>query len=131
MRRIYYSGGSVTVSDPMSSAVLRYARALSHARTADLVAVPSVSIGNRVGFAHFLLGPASQLLSVPAEDTGVALDDAHAVEVLESRAERLTMQLPQGVGNSNDAADNASASASGNTRDLGNPDGYTQTDWDV
>lgn len=94
MRKIYYSGGSVVVSDQVCKAILRYARALAQAHTADLVVFPAFTNENRRGMAHILVGPSSQLLSVPWDDVGVNLDDAGMVEILEARTVKLDPGRP-------------------------------------
>jgi len=95
MRRLYYAGGAITISDQLCKATLRYARALSHADTADLIALPALTSENRVGIAHVLIGPASQLISVPVEEIDLDLDDARVVEILESRTKNLDPNRPE------------------------------------
>jgi len=95
MRKLFYAGGAVMVSDQVCKAIFRYARALSKAKTADLVIFPVLTAENRRGMAHILIGPSSQLLSVPAEDPGVELDDARMVEILESRTKNLDPTRPE------------------------------------
>ena len=95
MRKLFYAGGSVIVSDQMCKAVLRYARALAHADTADLIAIPSLTNDNKLGIAHMLIGPASQLLSAPAEDLPVDLEDSRAVEILEARTKNAHPDRPE------------------------------------
>jgi hypothetical protein len=95
MRKLHYAGGAITVSDQVCKAVLRYARALSKANAADLIILPALSEDNRQGMAHLLIGPSSQILSVPAEDIPITLDDARMVEILESRTRTLDPERPE------------------------------------
>jgi hypothetical protein len=95
MRNMFYAGGSIVVSDNVSAALLRYARALAKAGAADLVAVPSLTPEHRVGLSHILIGPASQLFSAPTGDIDVDLEDARLVEILESRTRNLDPDRPE------------------------------------
>lgn len=95
MRKIYYSGGSVVVSDQVCKAILRYSRALARAGTADIVVFPAFTIEHPRGIAHILVGPSSQLLSVPWNDVGVDLNDAGMVEILEGRTHKLDPSTPK------------------------------------
>jgi len=95
VRKIHYGGGAIIVSDEIGKAVLRYARALAHAKTADLIVVPGLTEDNQVGVAHLLIGPASQLLSVPAADLDIDLADARVVEILEARTKNADPDRPE------------------------------------
>ena len=95
MRKLHYAGGSVTISDQVCKAILRYARALAKAETADLVVFPGLTGDNRLGAAHILIGPSSQLLSVPVEDLDLDLADSRMVEILESRTKSLDPDRPE------------------------------------
>jgi hypothetical protein len=94
MRRLYYAGGTVLVGDRTCKAVLRYARALAEAQQSDLVTFPIASEGGGVEHAHFLIGPASQLFSVPVENSSDAPFDAEVVEHLERRTRDLHPAAP-------------------------------------
>lgn len=95
MRKLYYSGGHVIISDQVCKALLRYARALAKAGAADLVIFPCFTDDNRKGVAHILMGPSSQMLSVPTEEVDVDLADARMVELLESRTKNLDPNRPE------------------------------------
>lgn len=88
MQRVFYSGGSFLTSDHIAEAVLDYAMALAKAPLADVVHVPIVDEQtSRQTVATILIGPASQLLSVPAEIDGLTDPiDTETVEELERRA---------------------------------------------
>ncbi len=94
MRKLYYAGGSIIVSDQVSKAVLRYARALAHAQSSDLVILPSFTEHFGKGVTHILLGPSSQMLSVPTAEFEIDLADARMVEILESRTKGLHPDRP-------------------------------------
>ncbi len=95
MRKLYYAGGSVIISDQVCKAILRYARALAKAETADLVILPAFTEDNRQGIAHILIGPSSQIMSVPTEEIDIDLGDARMVEILESRTQKLDPDRPE------------------------------------
>ena len=82
------------ISDQVCKALLRYARALGKAKEADLVVFPALTEDYRRGIAHVLIGPSSQLLSVPTDDIGVELDDSRMVEILEARTAKLDPNRP-------------------------------------
>lgn len=94
MRELFYAGGSAIISDQTCKAVLRYARALARANTADIVVFPALTDKHRKGYAHFLIGPSSQLMSSPTDDVGLDLDDPAVVEILESRTLKLDPTRP-------------------------------------
>ena len=94
MRRLYYAGGTVLVGDRTCKAVLRYARALAEAQQSDLVTFPIATEGGGVEQAHFLIGPASQLFSVPVDNSADAPLDREVIEHLERRTRDLHPAAP-------------------------------------
>lgn len=95
MRKLYYAGGSVIISDQVYKAILRYGRALARSGSSDLVVLPSFTENFGKGVAHILLEPASQMLSVPTAEFDIDLADAHMVEILESRTAKLDPDRPE------------------------------------
>lgn len=95
MRKLFYAGGSIIISDQVCKAVLRYGRALAKADKADLIIMRAMTPDNRVGIAHLLIGPASQIMSVPTEELPLDLDDPAMVEILEGRTRRLDPDTPE------------------------------------
>lgn len=94
MRKLYYAGGSIIISDQVCKAILRYGRALARAESADLIILPAFTEDFGKGVAHILLGPSSQFLSVPTADFDVDLADSRMVEILESRTRELDPDRP-------------------------------------
>ncbi len=88
MQRMYYSGGSFLTSDHIAEAVMEYAGALAKGPLADVVHIPVVDErSSRQSVASLLLGPASQLMSVPVDIPGLTDPiDTETVEELERRA---------------------------------------------
>jgi hypothetical protein len=95
MRRLQYSSGYVLTSDRTCKAVLRYARALAEARKSDVVTIPAISETGSYGFAHLLIGPASEIFSTPVEHAGVEPDDAEVITELEQRTMLLQPSRPE------------------------------------
>lgn len=82
------------MADSTCKAVLRYARALADAAKADVVMLPVVTEGGSLGYAHLLIGPASQMFSIPVENSQDEPTDAEAVAELETRTLRLQPSRP-------------------------------------
>ena len=95
MRRIYYAGGHVLTGDRTCKALLRYARALAISNLADLVEVPVITEGGSNAYAHFLIGPASQIFSTPVPDSADEPFDADVIEHLEAATRRLQPTRPE------------------------------------
>ncbi|HUG50134.1 MAG TPA: hypothetical protein VLZ78_03970 [Terrimesophilobacter sp.] len=94
MRRLFYVSGSVVIGDRMCKALLRYARALSKQELSDVVTVPIVGESGVTEYAHFLIGPASQLFSIPVEGKPDAVDDKKVLMDLERRTKALQPDRP-------------------------------------
>ena len=96
MRRLHYSGDSVLVSDRTCKAVMRYARALAEADSSDVVSVPVIQDGGAIVLAHFLIGPASQIYSLPAAGGAddEPLDDEQLIRELEEASRRMHPSMP-------------------------------------
>lgn len=94
MRRLFYSSGSFLIGDVMCKAVLRYARALAETGTADIVAVPVLTDDGLTGNAHLLIGPSSQIFSMPAESNGEDPHDEDIATDLEKKTRVLQPSRP-------------------------------------
>ena len=93
MRRLFYAGGQIVVDDRTCKAVLRYARALAIADRSDVAMVPIWLEGGGTAYAHLLLGPASQIYSVPI----VGPPDEPYDEKMILELERLTREMHRSV----------------------------------
>ncbi len=86
MRRLRYAGDSVVTGDAIATLVVEYSEALARANTAASIDIPVRLDGGRVGSATLLVGPASQLISVPEpDDTDEIVDE----ELLVSMRKRI------------------------------------------
>lgn len=95
MRRLHYAGGQLLTADTTCKAVLRYARALAESDTADVVTVPAIGESGSTVAAHLLIGPASQIFSVPVPSEGAPEPaDREVVAELEARTRRLAPSTP-------------------------------------
>jgi hypothetical protein len=91
---LHYVGGHVLIGDAMCKALLRYARALAEVGQADIVTIPIASEGGGVEYAHFLIGPASQLFDTPVENSSVDPTDLEVVAHLERETRKLHPPTP-------------------------------------
>jgi hypothetical protein len=94
MRRLFYVSGSVVIGDQMCKALLRYARALSKQELSDVVSIPFVGESGLKEYAHFLIGPASQLFSTPVEGQPNEEDDKKVLLDLERKTKALQPDRP-------------------------------------
>lgn len=95
MRKLHYSSGHILVGDLTCKAVLRYARALADVGKSDVIQVPVLTEGGGRAYAHLLIGPASQLWSVPIDSSEVEEpDDADAIAHIERETRRMQPARP-------------------------------------
>jgi len=94
MRRLFYAGGEILIDDAVCKALLRFARALAENSASDIISVPIRSEACATTNAHLLLGPASQLFSVPVADAVELPSDAELIMDLEDRTARLRPSTP-------------------------------------
>lgn len=95
MRQIHYAGSYVLSSDLICKALLRYSRALAENNLSDVVSLPVISENGSRGNAHFLVGPASQIFSVPVLNSSDEPFDAEVVRDLEERTKLLQPGVPE------------------------------------
>ncbi|MET4636864.1 hypothetical protein [Mycetocola sp. 2940] len=95
MRRLYYSSGSLLTGDEVCKAVLRYARALAITGDADIIVIPVVTDDGISGLAHMLVGPASQVFSMPAASQGDDPYDADIIDKLNAMTRGLQPSRPE------------------------------------
>jgi len=85
MRTISYGGESFTTSDAAAEALLDFAAAAAQSESADVVHVPAVAPNGELIIADLVIGPASELLVVPADVAFAEPDTAAAVQVLREK----------------------------------------------
>lgn len=90
MQRLHYADGSFLTGDELAAAVVRYARELARAGTADTVEVPILLDEGGFGRSRLLVGPASQLVLTPGDPDLPPLVDPALVAGIEARRIALT-----------------------------------------
>jgi hypothetical protein len=88
MRIVSYSGESVVTTDGVGEAVVDYARALIADNSADVVDIPILFEDGELS-ASLVLGPASQLIVVPAHEVDVELRDEMTIARLRAKTAAL------------------------------------------
>lgn len=97
MKRIFHPGGSVVTGSDLADAVLSYAEALSNRRQVDVVDIPVIGDGDLPGRAQFLIGSASQLVSVTAEAAEIELVELGTTELLRRKTLDQSVRTPVGL----------------------------------
>ena len=93
MMKLEYAGGEVLLSDEASHVLLKYAEALAILSSSDTVALPVVTVEGVPGTAEILIGPASQLLSLPVT-MSYEIDDADAIQLMRTKLAALQPSRP-------------------------------------
>lgn len=94
MKRIFHPGGSIITGSDLADAVLLYAEALSNRRQVDVVDIPVVGEDGLPGRAQFLIGAASQLVSVTAEQGACELVEQGTTDLLQHKARNRGTEMP-------------------------------------
>ena len=88
MRILSYSGESVVTTDGVGEAVVDYARALIADHSTDVIDIPILFETEELT-ASLVLGPASQLIVVPAHAVDVELRDEMTIARLRAKTAAL------------------------------------------
>ncbi|GEP48097.1 hypothetical protein FVP74_12430 [Microbacterium saccharophilum] len=94
MQRLHYTGDSILMADETAAALLDYASALAEANASDVVAVPAVDEEGRSTKAELLIGPASQLYTMPVAGLDEVPPDADVIAELQLRAAKVRPSRP-------------------------------------
>ena len=86
MMRLVYAGTEVLTGSDIALAVLRCCEALVESGRAEVVRIPVLSASGSRVTASMVIGPASQMIVVEAEDEHDELVDAELVSFLDGRA---------------------------------------------
>ncbi len=87
MKRIFHPGGSVITGSDLADAVLLYAEALCNRRQVDVVDIPVMGEDGNLLRAQFLIGSASQLMSVTTESPSPELVEPETTEFLHRKTQ--------------------------------------------
>lgn len=82
MHKIIYAGEEYLTGDEIAEALLSYSRALGDDERAAIIEIPIREEDGTVAQAKFLIGPASQIVTVAAGEGGDELEDAQLVRHL-------------------------------------------------
>ena len=98
---VHYTGGTVLMADDVCEALIQYARVLAAAQASDVLVVPVIDENGELATAEFLIGPASQLLAVPAVSASETGRDQEVIDDIERRTRLL--DSPVAVSRDSDA----------------------------
>lgn len=73
MKELSYADRHVVTADEIADGVLQYAKALASAHLADTVSMPAVGEDGTVSTVELLIGPSSQITSIPVPDQPVTI----------------------------------------------------------
>ena len=88
MELIHYADGSILTGTAIARALVDYAQVLASHDAAASVDVPTREEDGSISRATFLLGPASQLVSVAVDSKFDEIVDEHLVQSLREETER-------------------------------------------
>jgi hypothetical protein len=93
MRRISYAGATFVTSDGIADALLRFVAALGRGHQAEALEIPAVDdVGDRVT-VQLVVGPTSQLISLPEQASAAEPDSDEVALQLRNRAHELAAPL--------------------------------------
>jgi len=87
MKQLYYPGGSVVTGSDLADAIMLYAEALCNRRQVDVVDIPVIGAAGQLLRAQFLIGSASQLVSVTAESVLQELVEPETLDFLNRKTQ--------------------------------------------
>ena len=85
MRRVTYSGDSFLTADAAANALVALAASLSHNNASEAVALPIIDSSGQLAEVYLLIGPASELISMPEASPFADPDVSAAVAQMQSR----------------------------------------------
>ncbi|OUE25871.1 hypothetical protein [Clavibacter michiganensis] len=89
MQIIHYGESTYVTGDDIAHAVLEYAKALAHAESSDVVAIPFRRDDDADGRLELLIGPASQIVLERADEAIEEIRDAVLVADITRRTRLL------------------------------------------
>lgn len=85
MKRIVYAGSELVTGDDIADALMDFGQALAEESTAENVEIPVIDGSGERAMASLLVGPASQIVALPAASPYPELVDEVAVQRLRAR----------------------------------------------
>ncbi len=89
MDRISYAAETFVTGTAIAQSLLEYARDLAQSETSDTIDVPVLGEDGKPRRTTLLIGPASQIVSVPTESDQAELEDAEFIADIQLRQRRL------------------------------------------
>ncbi|MBC7518660.1 MAG: hypothetical protein H7248_07240 [Microbacteriaceae bacterium] len=65
MRRVTYAGDSFLTADSAANALVAFAAALAHNNASEAVSLPIIDSSGQLAEVYLLIGPSSELISMP------------------------------------------------------------------
>lgn len=94
MKRVSYCGESFLTTDQAADALLQLVAALDDHHDSELVELPAVQSDGKTVTVHMIVGPRSELVSIPEDGQGDEPDTTDAVVHLRDRA-RIVSAAPE------------------------------------
>ncbi len=94
MHRVWYANTEFLTDDRIAEALMEYASVLAVVNSSDVVQLPAIDSDGVRRDVRMVVGPASQILAMSADDTDVEMAVDETVEELERRSRE---RLPQSV----------------------------------
>lgn len=92
MKRVNYGGESFLTSDDTADALVDLTAALGRAQHAQVVELPIVGADGVIRLARMVLGPASQVVTIPEDSLFADPESAAVVRDLEERARAVSIR---------------------------------------
>jgi hypothetical protein len=90
MQRVSYGGESFITSDDGAAALLDFAASAAMSGVGEVVTLPVVLADGRVVSANLVIGPSTELMTIPIESSQAEPDTRNAAAVLRARACQLS-----------------------------------------
>jgi hypothetical protein len=92
--KITYAGESFLTTDAVADGLLDFVAALGERHEAESVAIPAITKDGKSVFVRLVVGPASELISVPVDSTLAEPDTSDFVSELLKRTQALSSPRP-------------------------------------
>ncbi|MFP7832644.1 hypothetical protein [Marisediminicola sp. LYQ134] len=89
MRTLKYASQTFVTTDEMAHAVIEFTAEMAKSEDSEAVTLPTVDAEGRVVEIDIVVGPASEVISTPADDRPSEIDTTVAVAEIERRIESL------------------------------------------
>lgn len=94
MKRVSYGGESFLTTDAVADALLRLVAAFGDGHSAEVLEIPAVKSDGKTMIVQLVVGPMSELISVPDETPLKEPDTTAVVRQLRERAKVLSAHRP-------------------------------------